>query len=161
MDADRFSNTMRPRKSAAVSKSFPFQPLAEWFLRLSLAIGFFSALADRFGLWGAPGAAGVAWGDWAHFQAYSDHLNFWMPEALRPPAAGIATLAELVLGLGLLIPLRNWWIPAAAGMLLLTFALSMAVTLGPKPPLDYGVFTAAAAAFLLAAISRTPVQPTA
>jgi putative oxidoreductase len=136
-------------------RSIPFQPLAEWFLRIALALGFFSALADRFGLWGAPGSAGVAWGDWTHFRAYSDHLNFWMPEALRPPAAGTATLAEFALGVGLLAPWRNVWIPAAAGMLLLTFALSMVVTLGPKPPFDYSVFTAAAASFLLAAISRS------
>jgi putative oxidoreductase len=82
-----------------------------------------------------------------------------MPEALRPPTAGIATLAEFALGVGLLVPWRNVWIPAAAGMLLLTFALSMAVTLGPKPPFDYSVFTAAAAAFLLAAVSRNQPAP--
>ncbi len=38
-----------------------------WFLRIALAISFLSAVADRFGLWGSPGAANVAWGDWPTF----------------------------------------------------------------------------------------------
>jgi hypothetical protein len=44
--------------------------------------------------------------------------------------------------------------PGAAAYLLLTiFGISMALTLGMKAPLDYSVFTAAAAAFSLAVMA--------
>jgi hypothetical protein len=33
------------------------------FLRVAVGISFLSAVADRFGLWGAYGQANVAWGD--------------------------------------------------------------------------------------------------
>jgi hypothetical protein len=42
---------------------------------------------------------------------------------------------------------------AAAGVLLVLFALAMTFALGPKAPLDYSVYAAAAAAFLVAANS--------
>ncbi|HBL44992.1 MAG TPA: DoxX family protein, partial [Planctomycetaceae bacterium] len=35
--------------------------LALWFVRLALAASFLSAVADRFGLWGAVGTGEVAW----------------------------------------------------------------------------------------------------
>jgi hypothetical protein len=44
--------------------------IAAWLLRLALAVSFLSAVADRFGLRGAPGDPGVAWGDWPHFLDY-------------------------------------------------------------------------------------------
>ena len=68
-------------------KTPSFHFLAEWFLRVALAFAFLSAVADRFGLWGAPGLPGVAWGDWPHFMAYFDRLNPWLPAVLRPGAA--------------------------------------------------------------------------
>lgn len=46
-------------------------------LRLALAAGFLSAMADRLGFWGRPGAAGVAWGDWARFITYTSRLNWF------------------------------------------------------------------------------------
>jgi len=39
------------------------------FLRLALGFSFLSAVADRFGLWGAYGQPHVAWGDFARFVA--------------------------------------------------------------------------------------------
>lgn len=41
-----------------------------WFARIALAAAFLSAVADRFGLWGPPGATGVAWGDLKNFNDY-------------------------------------------------------------------------------------------
>jgi len=32
-------------------------------IRYTLAITFLSAVADRFGFWGSPGEANVAWGN--------------------------------------------------------------------------------------------------
>ena len=48
---------------------------ARWFLRIALAAGFLSAVADRFGLWGPPGTPGVAWGNWSEFLDYVAALN--------------------------------------------------------------------------------------
>ena len=69
------------------------------FARLALAAGFLSAVADRFGVWGPPGAAGVAWGDFASFTAYAATINPWSPPALVPALAWIATLAEIALAI--------------------------------------------------------------
>ena len=126
---------------------------AQWFLRLTLAAGFFAAVADRFGLWGPPGASNVAWGDWQPFVEYVAILNWFAPEPIIPALAWAATLAELLVALGLLIGWQLRWVALAAGSLLLLFAVTMTVALGIKAPLNYSVFGVAAGAFLLAAIS--------
>ena len=145
-----------------IFRTRPFYLAAEWFLRVALSLAFLSAVADRFGLWGAPGAPGVAWGDWPHFMQYFSRLNPLVPETLRPLVAWAATAAEAVLGVGLLLPWWTAWTAAASGALLTSFALAMTCVLGPKAPLDYSVWTAAAGAFLLAATCRkhpgVPIQ---
>ena len=123
----------------------------QWFLRLALATAFLSAVADRFGLWGAPGTAGVAWGNWNTFLAYVAILNRFAPESLIPILGWVATIAEVVLALGLIIGWQLKWFALASGLLLTSFALTMTITLGVKVPVDYSVFTASAGAFLLAA----------
>ena len=127
---------------------------AQWFLRLGLAAGFLSAIADRFGLWGSPGAPNVAWGEWSAFVDYVAKLNWFAPVPLIPPLAWAATLAETLFALGLLVGWRLRWFALASGLLLLSFALTMTIALvGVKAPLDFSVFAAAAGAFLLAAIA--------
>ncbi len=126
---------------------------AQWFLRLTLAAGFLAAVADRFGLWGPPGASNVAWGDWQSFVEYVAILNWFAPEPVIPALAWAATLAELLGALGLLIGWQLRWVALASGLLLLSFAVTMTVALGIKAPLDFSVFGVAAGAFLLAAIS--------
>jgi len=126
---------------------------AQWFLRLGLAAGFLSAVADRFGLWGSPGAPNVAWGEWSAFVDYVATLNWFAPAPLIPPLAWAATLAETLFALGLLAGWRLRWFALASGLLLLSFALAMTIALGVKAPLNFSVFAAAAGAFLLAAIT--------
>lgn len=125
---------------------------AHWFLRLALAAAFLSAVADRFGLWGPPGAPGVAWGNWSNFLDYVAILTWFSPESLVPLLGWIATVAEVVLAIGLIIGWKLRWFAIASGLLLMSFALTMTAALGIKTPLDYSVFTAAAGAFLLAAV---------
>jgi putative oxidoreductase len=127
---------------------------AEIFVRLALAAGFLSAVADRFGLWGPPGAPNVVWGAWQPFIEYVALLNGFAPPSLHPALGWIATIAEVVIALGLLIGWRLRWFAMASGVLLLIFALAMVIALGLKPPLDYSVLAAAAASFLLAARAR-------
>lgn len=133
------------------SQSFP---IVIWFARVALAAGFLSATADRFGLWGAPGANGVVWGNWENFAAYSASLNSFAPRLLQTPLAVTATAAEIVLGIGLLIPRLTFHMAILSGMLLLTFGLVMIISTGPKAPLDYSVFSSSSAALLLALLAQ-------
>ncbi len=126
---------------------------AQWFLRLSLAAGFLSAVADRIGLWGPPGAPNVAWGEWGAFVEYVAMLNWFVPAPLIPALAWVATAAEMLFALGLIVGWRLRWFSLASGLLLFSFALTMTIADGFKPPLDYSVFAASAGAFLLAAIA--------
>ena len=127
--------------------------IASIALRVALAAGFLSAVADRFGLWGKAGTAGVAWGDWPHFVAYTGKLNWFVPAALIPTLAVIATFAETILAFLLLGDCWLRYTALATGALLLLFALAMTFASGIKAPLDYSVYTAAAAAFFLGATS--------
>lgn len=127
--------------------------VALWLLRVALAFAFLSAVADRFGLWGPFGAAGVSWGDFERFTAYTGRLLWFLPSSLVSPAAMLATAAEAIIAGGLLVGWRLHWWAFAAAALLLSFALGMTGALGVKAPTDYSVWTAAAAAFLLGVVA--------
>src|SRR5262252_5209180 len=115
------------------------------FLRLALGISFLSAVADRFGLWGVYGQPNVAWGNYARFVAYTAKLNWFLPAAMIPALAIIATAAELLFGLLLVLGWKTRTIALLSGVLLTTFALTMTMALGVKAPLDLSVFSAAGA----------------
>src|SRR5262249_46463392 len=73
------------------------------YLRLALGTAFLSAVADRFGLWGPPGARNASWGGFAHFMSYTAQGNPWAPAAVILVLAGFATAAETVLGIALVL----------------------------------------------------------
>jgi uncharacterized membrane protein YphA (DoxX/SURF4 family) len=120
------------------------------YLRLALGFGFLSAVADRFGLWGAYGAPHVAWGDFGRFITYTARLNPWAWASLVPVVAWTATIAEIVLGFLLLAGLWIRWSGLGSGVLLLLFGSGMIVGTGVKSALDASVLAASAAAFALA-----------
>lgn len=128
--------------------------LVAWLLRIALSTAFLSAVADRFGLMGGPGAENIAWGAWQPFVDYTATLLFFMPAGLVSASAIMATVAEVVLGLWLLTAWQTRWAAWASAALLLSFGLSMTVALGIKAPLNYSVFTAMAAAVALASLDR-------
>ena len=128
------------------------------FLRLALGISFLSAVADRFGLWGAYGQPNVAWGNYARFVAYTAKLNWFLPAAMIPALAIIATAAETVFGLLLVLGWKTRTTALLSGLLLTTFALTMTMALGVKAPLDLSVFSAAGGALLLAACTNFPLS---
>ena len=74
-----------------------------WVVRLALAASFLSAVADRLGLWGAPGAADVVWGSVPKYQEYVAQLNWFLPAGLVPVVGWAATACEVMLAIGLLI----------------------------------------------------------
>ncbi len=122
--------------------------------RYAIAITFLSAVADRFGFWGSPGEANVAWGNFSNFLNYTGILNPWAPKALLPIIGGIATFLEIVFAVALISGIGVKKAALGSAVLLMIFALSMTLTLGIKVPLDYSVFSACAAAFLLYAVTE-------
>ncbi len=128
------------------------------FARLALAAAFLSAVADRFGIWGPPGSANVAWGDFTSFGAYAAKINPWAPEALMPAIAWTATVLEVALALLLLAGYRTRWAAFGSGVLLLLFALGMTAGTGIKTAFDASVFAASAAGFLLSTQRRFPLS---
>ena len=100
------------------------------FLRLALGMSFLSAVADRFGYWGEFGQRNVAWGDFARFTAYTARLNWFMPSATIPVLAWASTCAEILLGLALILGAFTRIAALLSGLLLLLFAISMALSVG-------------------------------
>lgn len=120
--------------------------IAMLYARLALGAAFLSGIASRFGLWGK----GVGYGDFAHFEAYTAQVNAFMPAHTIPFLAWSATVAEFVLGLALVVGFKPKWTALGSAALLALFGIAMAISFGPKEPLDYSVFTASACALLLA-----------
>ena len=119
------------------------------YARWALGAAFLSGIASRFGWWGP----GRGYGTFANFMKYTAQVNSFMPAAMIPFLAWAATVAEASLGLALLLPLRgraSRIVALASAALLAVFGLTMAISFGPKEPLDYSVFSASAAALLLA-----------
>lgn len=121
------------------------------FLRLAIAAGFLSAVADRFGWWDKKVSA---WGNWDAFLEYTNLINPWFPDSLIPAVGIVATGAEIFLALLLLIGLKTEWAARLSGALLLLFAFSMTFSTGIKGVFDYSVLSAAAAAFALSLIKE-------
>jgi uncharacterized membrane protein YphA (DoxX/SURF4 family) len=120
------------------------------FARFALGASFLSAVADRFGLWGPHGAKNVSWGDFAHFVEYTGAVMSLFPSSLTVSFAWAATVAETLFGILLIAGFKIRITSVLSGLLLLSFAIGMVTGLGIKTPFDYSVFSAAAAAFLLA-----------
>ncbi|WP_263368031.1 DoxX protein [Edaphobacter bradus] len=133
------------------------QPFAIRYAQIALGVTFLSAVADRFGLLGRYGG----WGNFANFTAYTAKVLAFLPASTIPFFAWAATIGEIVFGLALILygvlPARivrasAWprYVALGSSILLLLFAISMAISLGLKKPLDYSVFSASAGALLLA-----------
>jgi uncharacterized membrane protein YphA (DoxX/SURF4 family) len=120
------------------------------FARFALGASFLSAVADRFGLWGPHGAKNVSWGDFAYFVEYTGAVMSLFPSSLTASFAWAATVAETLFGILLIAGFKMRMASVLSGLLLLSFAMGMVTGLGIKTPFDYSVFSAAAAAFLLA-----------
>jgi uncharacterized membrane protein YphA (DoxX/SURF4 family) len=118
-------------------------------LRLAVGLGFLSAVADRFGIWGPSGARQVAWGNFERFTQYTARLNPWAPPAIVPVIAWTSTAAELVFGVTLIAGFHTREVALASGVLLFLFAVGMTIGSGIKTALDASVLSAAAAAFAL------------
>jgi len=125
-------------------------------LRIAIGTAFLSAVADRFGMWGASGEANVFWGNFQSFLDYAALLNPYCPSSMILALGWGVTAIEIFLGTALVLGIRVREIAAASGIVLLCFSLGQIVGVGIKAPLDYSVFTASAASFLLSCQETTP-----
>lgn len=120
------------------------------FARIAIAMSFLSAVADRFGWWTPVlGNENVVWGNMGNFITYTGVLVPWVSKQVLPLLAWSVTIAEVVLGVLLIIGYQKRIVALLSGLLLLTFAFSMMFFSSLKAPLDYSVFTASACSFLL------------
>jgi hypothetical protein len=122
-------------------------------LRLSLAAGFLSAVADRFGWW-APFGQG-SWGSMGAFAEFTHQLVPFASGWLLTVIVWGATVTESSLGVLLLTGWRPKFVGAASCAVLIVFGTAMAASLGVESPLSYSVFTAASAAAAYAVIDQT------
>jgi len=121
------------------------------FLRFAIGIGFLSAVADRFGLWPAEISA---WGNWENFLEYTALLNPFIPKMLIPTFGMMATFAELLFGVCLIIGFKTELIAKLSGYLMLIFALAITFSTGIKGAFDYSVYAASAGAFGLSTMNE-------
>ncbi|TZF94110.1 DoxX family protein [Chryseobacterium panacisoli] len=117
------------------------------FLRLALAVTMLSAVADRLGWWSKENSA---WGNMESFKEYTRQLTFFLPETMSTFSAYASTFFEILFPLMLIAGFKTKIAAYGSSILLLIFALSMTVALGPKAPLNYSVWVGSAAALLLA-----------
>ncbi|MDV3754752.1 DoxX family protein [Elizabethkingia anophelis] len=122
------------------------------FLRIAISVTMLSAVADRFGFWGDNSS----WGNWKNFEVYTQKLTYFLPEILSIFSAYIATFLEILFPVMLILGYKTRIASYGSGILLLVFAVSMAVALGAKAPLDYSVWIGSAGAFLLAVQQEYP-----
>lgn len=87
-----------------------------------------------------------------NFLAYARLLLWYLPANVANIAGWTATVLEVALAAALLTGIAIRRAAIGSGLLLLAFAGSMTFATGPEGPLSYSVWTAAAAAFLLAAL---------
>ena len=128
------------------------------FARLAVGFVFISHIADRLGFWGPPGASNVAWGNLEIFYNNVRALNPYLPDVLIPVVGWIVNVAELTLGVLLIAGFKTRWAGFLTGLLLLAIAVANAVVFGIKVPLNYSIFSAAAAAFLIASHHEFPLS---
>ena len=123
---------------------------AALYARLALGAAFLSAVAARLGLWDLRPQP------FREFIGYTGEVLSFVPSAAILFCAVAATVAETTLGLLLIAGVARRRTALASAALLATFGVGMAISFGIKSPLDYSVFSASAAALLLARHAEVP-----
>jgi putative oxidoreductase len=128
------------------------QRAAPLFARLSLGTAFLSGIMGSFGWWGKE----VGYVDHHHFVEYTSHVHSFMPAWTIPYLAWLTTALELLFGVVLVLGVRTPEVALGSAALLFVFGTAMAIVMGIKSPIDYPVFSAAAASLrLVRAVGRS------
>lgn len=123
--------------------------IPQLLLRFALGITFLTPVLDRLGILGQPNTGNIEWGNWENFINYTATL---MPVFDRPVVnalGGIATVSEFFIGVFLILGYKTRYAALGASLITLTFIIFMTLSVGVQKPINYGVFTASAAGFLL------------
>ena len=116
------------------------------YARIAVGAAFLSAVASRFGLWDRT----LDLRHFTNFIEYTAQVNSFLPSTVIPWVAVFATVCETSLGILLIVGLWPRWVSLGSAALLAMFGTAMAISFGPKSPLDYSVFSASGASVLLA-----------
>lgn len=116
------------------------------YARCAIGAAFLSAVASRFGLWDKT----LDLRHFTRFIEYTAEVNSFLPRTMIPLVAVLATICETSLGILLIVGLWPRWVSLGSAFLLAMFGTAMAISFGIKSPLDYSVFSASAAAGMLA-----------
>jgi len=136
--------------ATTTGRTLNWERLGIVYARIALGAAFLSGIASRFGLYGKN----VGYGNFANFVSYTAQVNSFMPAFTIPFLAWAATAAELVLGISLILGIWPRGVALGSALLLAVFGIAMAISFGIRSPLDYSVFSASAAAVLLALWQR-------
>ena len=142
--------------STITVKDSKFAAYAALLLRIGLGVGFLSAVADRFGLWGPFGQPNVEWGNFSRFLEYTHTLIWYLPAGMTPPLGAIATGAEILFGVLVLVGWHTNVVARFSGLLLIVFATAMTIALGVKSVLNFAVITGIGGSFFLANCESFP-----
>lgn len=123
--------------------------IPQLLLRYALGITFLVPVCDRLGILGKPGVGNVEWGNWENFINYTSTLMPILDRPLVNIMGAIATISEVLIGIFLIIGLKTRYAALGASLITLTFIIFMTFSVGIQKPINYGVFTASAAGFLL------------
>ena len=127
--------------------------LGQLVLRIGLGTGFLLPVMDRMGWLGAPGS-GVAWGNWANFVSYTNKLMPFLPAGGASGMGAIASIAEAVFGICLLIGYKTWQAALGSAILTFIFGLCMAIFLNIAAPFKYPVFVFTGGGLLLSCLNE-------
>lgn len=123
--------------------------LPQLLLRYALGITFLTPVLDRLGVLGKPGVGNIEWGNWDNFINYTATLMPIFDRPLVNTMGAIATVAELLISICLIFGFKTKQAALGASLITLTFIIFMTLSVGIQKPINYGVFTASAAGFLL------------
>lgn len=123
--------------------------IPQLLLRYALGITFLTPVLDRLGLLGQPGVGNIEWGNWDNFINYTATLMPIFDRPLVNTMGAIATVAELLISICLIVGFKTKQAALGASLITLTFIIFMTLSVGIQKPINYGVFTASAAGFLL------------
>jgi drug/metabolite transporter (DMT)-like permease/uncharacterized membrane protein YphA (DoxX/SURF4 family) len=126
--------------------------IPQLLLRLALGIGFLVTVSDRLGFLGPYGTRNIEWGNWDSFINYTGTLMPFLDKPAVNVMGGIATLAEAVIGILLILGFKTRIVAIGSCLLTLVFAFAMSIFLGIKAPINFAVFPVCTASLLLATI---------
>jgi hypothetical protein len=124
-------------------------------LRIFVGIAFVSAICDRLGLFGGPGAPGVSWGNFQNFVYYTAQVNSFLPRRIIPALAVVESFIEGGLGITMLLGLEVRPVSIASAALLSVLGVAMTVSLGVSSQFSFAVFVLAAGTFVIANVDAT------